>query len=143
MALPTLRGCIYRALRMSHLASCPLFVHQIYRSPTLGGGGSLIYDSRPPPPPPTSFHPSGFCRYTILPSARRLASIQPLSPECPAFGSCFCYSFSKHTCSGEASSEAGGHDLRGAPMAAVISEVFFRSCVRWRKVSGSGQEGQL
>lgn len=35
-ALSTLRGCIYRALQMSHLAGCPLFVHQIYRSPTLG-----------------------------------------------------------------------------------------------------------
>ena len=54
-ASPTLHGCIYRALRMSHLAECPL---------------CLIYDTpdHPPPPSPPASMPSPTPPLTLLPS---------------------------------------------------------------------------
>lgn len=86
-ALLTPHDCIYRAQWMSHLAACPLLVHQIYRSPHWKRGGVLIYDA-----PPSSLHhhqltphPSHFLqRQADAPSCLRLADwlrfIKPVSP---------------------------------------------------------------
>lgn len=60
-ASPTPHGCIYRAPWMSHLAPCPLFLHQIYGSPHRGGLLDLrraplfpLHRHHQPPPRPTS-----------------------------------------------------------------------------------------
>lgn len=108
-ALPTLRGCIYRALPMSHLAGCPLFVHQIYRSPTLGGGGSLIYDVHPPPPPPPP-PPAPADTPSCLLQPCRLGCIRlPLRLRVKIRSCCFSL---RCTGGGQASSHAGSPDPR-------------------------------
>lgn len=137
-ALSTLRGCIYRALQMSHLAGCPLFVHQIYRSPTLGRAPWFTTRTLPlhrHQLPPlwllqmhhlafsllTGFHSDAFhctsCVWKLLllllsqmhtQWKSLLGDRQPRSP-CRADGRCDIWSF-------------------------------LRSCTRWRKVSGQSRK---
>lgn len=79
-ASPTLYGSIYRALRMSHLAECPPFVHQIYRSLLWGGLPDLRYPHYLPPPHhllPASL-PSEKSRHTIF-------CLQPSLAASPSF----------------------------------------------------------
>lgn len=121
-ALSTLRGCIYRALWMSHLARCPLYVHQIYRSPPLGRAPWFTTHTLPlhhqlPPLWLLQIHHLCLQPADWVPFSCALLHLLRVK-------NCFCCFFFRCTCSGKVSSETGSLDLNVALIAAVMFEIF-------------------